>query len=326
MGTENGKGVVRVKCLTIHPSAEVPDRLLNCRIGIMHEGFTLDYGRGSDSFRFSAISDLGFNPPHLEVFSGLEEVFAIKMNDGRIIILGRGENPILYSRDEFEGAIHSIFAALLNGATVHFLDSGRKGSIRALLSTAKLRGNVFVVDEEFKPILSFSSLSSAELEVQEGPSGEKRVVWKVRTVEHGAKPPSSFKLWIPRKRIRLFLLRYLLRYGERGHVFSLAGEFPELSEEARAVTLDELTEKERDVLMALLSGVDPLEVPAILRMGAAEVEGFYDSLIEKGFLRLIGVRKVVAPTELAGAIDLENFDKEENRNNVEEYLKKTGGE
>ncbi len=326
MGAETGKGMARVKCLILHPGAEVPSRLLDCGVKLMHEGFTLDYGKGGDSFRFSAISDLGFRPPQLEVLSGLEEVFAIGMNDGRIVILGRGENPILYSRDEFEGTVHSIFTALLNGATVHFLDSGRKGSIRVLLSRVNLRGNAFVVDEEFKPVLSFSALSSAELEVQEGPSGEKRAIWKVKTVEHGAKPASSFKLWIPGKKTRLFLLRYLLRYGAGGPVFSLAGEFPELSEEISTVSPDELTGRERDVLMALLSGVDPLEVPAILRMGAAEVEEVYDSLMEKGLLRLISVRKVVAPTELAGSIGLENFDKEENRNNAEEYLKKTGGE
>jgi helix-turn-helix protein len=326
MGADKKKGTVRTKCLILYPGEGIPGKTMECRIKLTHDGLTLDYGKGSDFFRFSAISDLGFRPPHLEDLNGLEEVFAIRMNNGRILILGRGENPLLYSKDEFEEAVHSIFAALLNGVTVHFLDSRRKGSIRVLLSKVGLRGNAFVVDEEFKPVLSFSALSSAELEVQKEPSGERRVVWKVKTVEHGAKPASSFKLWIPIKKARLFLLRYLLRYGAEGHVFSLAGEFSELSKEVRKVAPHKLTGEERDVLMALLSGVDPLEVPAVLRMEPAEVEEVYDSLIEKGFLRLIGVRKVVAPTELAGSIDIENFDKEESGNNMEEYTKKTGGE
>jgi hypothetical protein len=89
MRGEKESGSARAKCLVLHPGAKVHEKVPDCRIKLKHDGFVLDYGRGDDFFRFSAISDLGFRVPYLETLNGLEEAFAIEMEDGKKVILGR---------------------------------------------------------------------------------------------------------------------------------------------------------------------------------------------------------------------------------------------
>ena len=66
----------------------------------------------------------------------------------------------------------------------------------------------------------------------------------------------------------------------------------ELEREKRAEDLD-VTDRERQVLVALYSGVSPFEVPDFVGMDVEAVEETVDSLVEKGVLTEKRVRREV---------------------------------
>jgi helix-turn-helix protein len=66
----------------------------------------------------------------------------------------------------------------------------------------------------------------------------------------------------------------------------------ELEREKRAEDLD-VTDRERQVLVALYSGVSPFEVPDFVGMDVEAAEETFDSLVEKGVLSEKRVRREV---------------------------------
>jgi len=76
-------------------------------------------------------------------------------------------------------------------------------------------------------------------------------------------------------------------------------EFPTLQAEFKEVMekelkeLESLDETEKQILMALYSGLNPLEIHQFLGLSEREIEEIYDRMIDKGLLKIVMIRKVV---------------------------------
>ncbi|MCD6524970.1 MAG: hypothetical protein J7K48_08295 [Thermococcus sp.] len=280
---------LRARIAEVVGGNELRDR--EALLSLSHDGLSvkfLDEKAGEDFFSFAALEDLGFLPP-LQ-WDGPN--FTMRFSRDRILILSIGDNPLIYDREKFEAFIHRIFFELLNGVPVLLREA------REPWKTAHLKvigpGKLLIVGEEGEPVLSFSSVTEAK-------PGED-AVWRLEFyLPSGVR---RFEVKIRDRRIRLFVLRYLQRFSQAswGYLVELSREFPQLERELR---VPELEPVEREVLGALIAGVDPLDVPGVLRLDVVTVEKTYDSLIRKGLLRIRGIRKIVEPTPLAKKIKWE---------------------
>lgn len=243
---------------------------------------------GEDFFSLSSVSDLGFRVPS---YLGVKEAFAVRFEESKVLVMAPGRNPLIYSREGFEDFVHAVFEVLLRGRPAFFWDGGRGTPLwsRGYLRVVG-RGRLVVVGPDGSPVVSFPSVVRARVEAV----GERRAWFLERYTPLGI---TGVYLHLPEKKTRLFVLRYLARFlGGAGYLPGIAGEFPEV---LKGLVPPEISAEEREVLMALMSGMDPLELPGLLRMDPRRVEEIYDRLIRKGLLRLVGIRKVVEPTPLA---------------------------
>ena len=253
-------------------------------VTLSHSGVSMrfvDGKLGEDFFSFSLLEDLGFLPP----FPCDEPNFTLRFSDDRVLILSVGDNPLIYDRGKFEAFIHRIFVELLNGVPVFVRKPGEDWNVAYLRVIGP--GRLLAVGKEGERLISFSSVGEASCE---------NGVWRLRV--HSPYGTEEFEVKIEERKVRLFVLRYLQRFSPLswGYLADLSREFPWLERELRCPELEPV---EREVLDALLTGIDPLEVPRVLRMDPIDVERIYDSLIRKGLLRIKGIRKVVEPTPLA---------------------------
>ena len=274
---------LRARIAEVVGGEELRDR--EALLALSHDGLSvrfLDERAGEDFFSFGTLEDLGFPSPLRRDGPN----FTMRFSRDRILILSIGDNPLIYNREKFEVFVHRIFVELLNGVPVLLREAGTSWK------TSHLRiigpGKLLLVGGEGEPVLSFSSVTEAK-------PGEN-AVWRLKFHLPGG--VRWFEVKIQDRRVRLFVLRYLQRFSRAswGYLVELSREFPGLE---RELHVPELEPVEREVLGALVAGVDPLDVPGVLRMDVVTVEKTYDSLIKKGFLKIIGVRKIVEPTPLA---------------------------
>ncbi len=283
-GGENMATELRARVVEIVRGKRFPDR--EALLSLSHDGLSvkfLDEKAGEDFFSFAALEDLGFLPP-LQLD---EPNFTLRFLGGRILILSIGDNPLIYDREKFEVFVHRIFVELLNG--VPLILDGKKAHLRVIGP-----GKLLIVGDEREPVLSFSSVTEAKL--------SEDFTWRLEF--YSPRGVRWFEVKIQDRRVRLFVLRYLQRFSQAswGYLVELSREFPQLKRELRVPELEPI---EREVLGALIAGVDPLDVPSVLRMDVVTVEKTYDSLIRKGLLRIIGIRKIVEPTPLAKKVKWE---------------------
>ncbi|ASJ02574.1 hypothetical protein A3L09_04525 [Thermococcus profundus] len=252
---------------------------------------------GEDFFSFSSVVDLGFKvPSHI----GTGDVFAVRFQ-GKTLFMAPGSNPLIYSPSKFRDFIHGIFEALLRGRPVLFWEGGEVPVWERGYLGAVGVGKLLIIGPNRAPILSFPSVVKARTETVDG-----KIAWFLeRYTPLGI---SGVYLHIPERKTRLFVLRYLSRFGGAGYLPELAREFPDVLADLK---VPDVSPEEREVLMALMSGIDPLELPGLLRMDVRRVEEIYDRLIRKGLLSLVGIRKIVEPTPLAEtAVELEEGEGE----------------
>ena len=149
-----------------------------------------------------------------------------------------------------------------------------------------------------RPIPVFSDIE--EMDVEEiDMNGKKVKAWKIKHF-YVNETVTSY-LYIPEKKTRLYVLRYLLKYIRAYFEFimKVSDEFPALRMESKEAIekelkeLESLDEIEKQILMALYSGLNPLEVHQFLGIDEREIEEIYDRMIDKGLLKIVMIRKVV---------------------------------
>ncbi|MFW6320604.1 MAG: CheF family chemotaxis protein [Halohasta sp.] len=121
--------------------------------------------------------------------------------------------------------------------------------------------------------LDLNDISGVETE-QRTVNGEKKVVIQVSHVEGDDNTSVQTHLTGP-KRICMFLQSFLAE-GER-----------------RSQTNVDLSEADKEVLMALYSGVSPFEIPAFIGMDVDAVEEIFERLVELDILDEVRVRREV---------------------------------
>jgi len=278
---------------------------------------------GEDAFSFSALTDIGVRIADGIKLDPEQEHFGLKFyleTRGEVtVILTIGKNLLIYDEKKFKDFIHKLFEVLINGSPVKIeLARIRGGALNMeakwidgalkILSykspkTGKREINIVITTQETPPIPIFSDMEDLEIEEVEM-DGKLVNAWKIKHFYEGESVVSY--LYIPEKKIKLYILRYLLRYGG-GNILELllkaAEEFPaikmEFQEEIERELkeLEELDDMEKQLLMALYSGVDPLEAHEFLGIDERELEEIYDRLIDKGILKIIRIRKVVDLTK-----------------------------
>ena len=290
---------------------------------IQNDGIILKYLRmgeviGEDTFSFSLLSDLGVNVPDNYKFNPEKEHFGMKFYiPGRgelMLILTIGDNLLIYDEKKFREFIHTIFEILINGKTVKLLLARIKGgainmeskwedgSLRIISIKSAKRGtterNIVVLDSSKRPIPIFSDVEDMDVE-EIDMEGKKVEAWKIK--HFYVNETITSYLYIPEKKTRLYVLRYLLRYipGYFEFVRKLSKEFPMLQAEFKEVIekelkeLESLDDMEKQILMALYSGLNPLEIHQFLGLTEEEIEEIYDRMIDKGLLKIVMIRKVV---------------------------------
>ncbi|ACJ16692.1 hypothetical protein TON_1204 [Thermococcus onnurineus NA1] len=273
---------------------------------------------GEDNFPFSSLSDLSVNVPDNYKLNPEKEHFGMKFYiPGRgelTLILTIGDNLLIYDENKFREFIHTIFEILINGKAVKLLLARVKGgainmepqwqdgSLRIVSIKSAKRGkterNVVVLDPDRKPIPIFSDVEDMDVE-EIDMNGKKVEAWKIKHFYVNETIISY--LYIPEKKTRLYVLRYLLKYipGYFEFIMRVSKEFPMLQTEFREVMekelkeLESLDEMEKQILMALYSGLNPLEVHQFLGLDEREIEEIYDRMIDKGLLKIVMIRKVV---------------------------------
>lgn len=290
---------------------------------IQHDRLILRYLRmgevvSEDNFPLSTLSDLVTNVPDDYKLNPEREHFGLKFYvPGRgdlMIILTIGDNLLIYDEDKFKEFIHTIFEILINGKQVKIQLARIKGGalnmeskwqdgtlrIVSVKSTKKGRTerNIVVLDPDMRPIPVFSDVEDMDIE-EVDMDGKKIQAWKIKHF-YIDETVTSY-LYIPEKKTRLFVLRYLLKYMPSYFEFIMRAskEFPTLQAEFQEVMekelkeLESLDEIEKQILMALYSGLNPLEVHQFLGLSEREIEEIYDKMIDKGLLKIVMIRKVV---------------------------------
>ncbi|NJE47533.1 hypothetical protein E3E35_09010 [Thermococcus sp. GR7] len=273
---------------------------------------------GEDNFPFSSLSDLSVNVPDNYKLNPEKEHFGMKFYiPGRgelTLILTVGDNLLIYDENKFREFIHTIFEILINGKAVKLLLARVKGgainmepqwqdgSLRIVSIKSAKRGkterNVVVLDPDRRPIPIFSDVEDMDVE-EIDMNGKKVEAWKIK--HFYVNETITSYLYIPEKKTRLYVLRYLLKYipGYFEFIMRVSKEFPMLQTEFREVMekelkeLESLDEMEKQILMALYSGLNPLEVHQFLGLDEREIEEIYDRMIDKGLLKIVMIRKVV---------------------------------
>ncbi|WP_297535347.1 CheF family chemotaxis protein [Thermococcus sp.] len=293
---------------------------------ILHDRLVLKYLKmgeivGEDSFPFSTLTDISIKVPDTHKLNPEREHFGMKFyipNRGELtVILTIGNNLLIYDEKKFSEFVHTIFETLINGKSVKIqlarikggalnLDSKwEDGSLRIIsvtsAKTGKKERNIVVLDRNMKPVPIFSDVEDMDLEEVEL-NGQKVIAWKIKHF-HISETVTSY-LYIPEKRTRLYVLRYLMKYVPSYFEFiiKLSKEFPELEAEFKEFVekelkeLQSLDEIEKQILMALYSGLNPLEIHQFLGISERELEEIYDKMIDRGLLKIVMIRKVVELT------------------------------
>ncbi|WP_297491424.1 hypothetical protein [Thermococcus sp.] len=238
-------------------------------------------GGGEKTVKLKTVEDVRFDVNVPPVGGRVRDAFSLTTSRGELV-LATLENPLLYDEAGFRALLHSIFESLLNGHPVKAAGIEEKTLSLNLIPVERdyRRGVAFVLDEK-GPFFRFTAAEAGHL------SGE---TWILET------EGEPIVLTVPGRRARQLLLRYFMRFSPDVAVKlrELYSEFPDVKPPVPV-----LNPFERAVFEAVLNGTDPLAVPALLGADVVRVEEAYDSLIRKGLLKVVGIRKVVEPTATA---------------------------
>jgi len=155
----------------------------------------------------------------------------------------------------------------------------------------------------------FSNLESVEIE-RKTVDNEELEVMEIKQIK-GGETTTSY-IYIP-QRERLFVLRYIATLTKHGRLVKnlLPKTEDELSSQLASESwsgdkikseVEQLEPEEQEILAALYTGISSLELPTMMGLDVDEVEKILESLIDKGYLDLVRIRKETELTEKGRAV------------------------
>ena len=176
--------------------------------------------------------------------------------------------------DEFE---HSLYTALLDGEVVLVKHPAVEGGV--VQEAGWEKGRVDIEPDTVGFGVASGQFVEAELddvgavkEKEKSVRGDER---RVLEVEH-TEGDTSVETHVSGATRHVAILESLVRQGEMQNSTDV-----------------ELDQTQREVLMALYSGVSPFEIPDFVGMGVEDVEAVYDDLVEAGILSEKRIRRDV---------------------------------
>ncbi|AEC52056.1 hypothetical protein PNA2_1141 [Pyrococcus sp. NA2] len=273
---------------------------------------------GEDSYPFSALTDLAVRIPDEIKLNPEKDHFGLKFYiPGRgelLVIFTIEENLLIYDEKKFNEFVHKVFEVLINGKSVmlqlarivggaiNMESKWEEGWLRVVrvksARTQRTERSIVVITKDKRPVSIFSDLEDIEIE-EVDMNGKKVKAWKIRHF-HIDQSVTSY-LYIPDKKVQLFVLRYLLKYNPTmlEFIMKISDDFPTLKSEFQEIMekelkeLESLDEMEKQILVALYSGINPLELHQFLGLSEKEIEEIYDRMIDKGLLKIVMIRKIV---------------------------------
>lgn len=307
---------LRAKATVISSWATSTPKWKDVSVELDETGIILKYlKRGEivkkERYRFANLADVGMRIPDNVKLDPTKDHFGLRFYGGKrgdlYVILTLGENPLIFDEKKFESFIDTVFMILLNkqrvmiqfarikGGAINMESEWTEGEIR-ILST---RGTKDAAIVQGKNVISlFYDLEDVEVEEKEF-ENKKINALKLKHL-HRNESVTSY-VYIPNRKVGLFLVRYLLNYNPKSKEImeKIASEFEEIQQEIEEEIKRELKELERlspeeqQILLALYSGIHPLELHQFLGISEEEVERIYDEMIDKGFLKIVMIRKIV---------------------------------
>jgi helix-turn-helix protein len=178
---------------------------------------------------------------------------------------------------EFEEFLASLFSALLDQKSVLVKHPALKGGV--VQDTDWVKGKMNVDGESVNLALSSGTFVEIEADdvgtVQEDRKAIKGTERSLIELEH-TEEGTSVETHVSGSHQTVTALGTFARRGESSDPSDV-----------------ELTDEEREVLMALYTGVSAFEIPGFVGMDVEQVEAIYDRLVEKGILEEVRTRREV---------------------------------
>jgi helix-turn-helix protein len=189
-----------------------------------------------------------------------------------------GTNVLLISTGESESFEHTLHKTILDGNVILIKHPAIEGGVVQDVSWKKARVKV---DEEAVN-LAVEDGSFVQIEIEDIGTVER----DERTVRSKERPVLETEHTEEGTSVETYLS------GSKKHC-SVLGSVLKRGAEQNASSID-LNKDEKEVLMALYSGVSSFEVPEFLDMNPDEVEEIYEELVELDVLQEVRIRREVA--------------------------------
>jgi len=231
--------------------------------------------------RLILISNDGKRAIPLSDLDGLKGRMDVNQAVARVsgyLSLQLGKDVMLVAPNETEQFKTRLYSALLDQQIILAKHPAVEGGV--VQDTGWQKGRLKIGDETVDLAISDGQFVEIELDDIGGVEQDERTVMDeqrtVLEVEHTEDEGTSVQTYLSGTARTCAFLGSLLREGEQ-----------------RAEVEADLSEREREVLMALYSGVSPFEIPSFVGMDVEKVEGVYDRLIELEILEEVRTRKEV---------------------------------
>ncbi|XRO76721.1 CheF family chemotaxis protein [Methanocaldococcus sp. 10A] len=241
-------------------------------------------------------------------------------------MIGFAPETSIYGRKPIETFLRKVFYVLLNKKEIKIQYGAIKGGSidpnvkwedgylifvqrKSALSSGEILAVAVLENGKPKVYNLFTNIESIRIKTKLIDDKEEEVL-EIKQIK--ANESITSYLYIE-KRERLFVLRYIATLTKYKNTVKdllpksedeLTSEFAAESWSGEKIKseVEKLSPEEQEILMALYTGISPLELPNMLNMDVDEVERILDELIEKGLLNLVRIRKEVELSEKGRAI------------------------
>lgn len=240
------------------------------RIVLSNRRLVVADGDGKRTVPLGSITGIGGRADVSQSVAAVAEYVSVRVD----------EDVLLLSPDDPEALENALYEAILSGITVSVKHPAVEGGV--VQSIDWERGRLKLEADGVAIALTSGTLVDVTLDDVATVETERRTVENttcaVVAVAH-TEAGTSVETHIAGDVRRQRLLASYLRAGAARNEVSL-----------------ELSEREREILMALYSGVSPFELPAFVGVDVDEVEEIFDRLIEADVLNEERVRREVSLT------------------------------
>lgn len=242
----------------------------NGRILLSNQRLILAGTAGKRTFELSAIEQLGGRFDVNQRIATVSDYLAVQYNDGEDVVLVA---PV--DLDEFE---LELYGTLLNATKFLVRHPAVEGGV---VQNTEWIGARLKVEEEGVSIAtvegSFVHVRLDDIgDIEMGRRTVREETREVIEVEHSYDDGTSVQTYVSGPERPVNILKSLLRIGEE-----------------QSETALELSKQDKQVLMALYSGVSPFDIPAFLGIDVDDVEELFMRLIDHNVLDEVRVRHEV---------------------------------